>query len=178
MQLLSWIKGENLVNILKQIKELRSSNAYQEKASQIQALENKLQELDPSQYQKTSQELLDQQIKSNGLTDSNMDEETKKAVEEAKKDPANKEKKNLAEKKIAQNGANNNLNSLITKTLNKLKKGNLTPQEKQKLAKEFLAFMVGNDYQKNAYQKRKPEVEALLAELQGQKNTQQNPPIP
>jgi hypothetical protein len=107
-----------------------------------------------------------------------MDEETKKAVEEAKKDPTNPEKIAKAEEKIAQNGANNKLDNLVTETSNKLKKGNLTKKEKQKLAAEFLAFIVGNDYQKNAYQKRKQEVEALLAKLQDQKNAQENQPIP
>jgi len=111
----NWDNYQNLEKILKQIKELRSSDAYQEKAVEIQALESRLQELDPSQYQKTSQDFLDQQVKNNGLTDSNMDEETKKAVAEANQEPNNPEKMAKAEEKIAQNGADNNLKNLLTK---------------------------------------------------------------
>ena len=36
---------------------------------------------------------------------------------------------------------------------------------------------VGNKYQKLAYQKRESEVNALLAELQGGNNNQENSPI-
>jgi len=104
-----------LENILKQIKELRSSNVYQEKELEIQAIESRLRELDPSKYRKTSTDLLDQQVKNNGLTPSNMDNETQKAIVEAKADPT-PEKIAKAEDKIAQNGANNNFNDLLTKT--------------------------------------------------------------
>ncbi|CAI2173076.1 7564_t:CDS:2 [Funneliformis geosporum] len=169
---------QNLANILKQIKELRSTNAYQEKEAEIKALETRLQELDPSQYQKTSQDLLEQQIKSNGLTENNMDEETKKAVAEAKQDPTNPVKIAQAEEKIAQNGTDNKLNSLITQSLNKLKKGNLTKKEKEEIINEFTSFIAtDNKYKKMAYQKQKQKVDALLAQLQGEENQQETPPM-
>ncbi|CAG8550761.1 6112_t:CDS:2 [Gigaspora margarita] len=50
-----------LTNILSQIKKLRSSNGYEEKKSEIQAIENRLRELDSKQFKKTEGNLLDQQ---------------------------------------------------------------------------------------------------------------------
>ena len=155
---------------------MRSSNAYQEKEAEIQALENRLQELDPSQYKKTSNELLDQQIKNNGLTENNMDEETKKAIMEAKQNPT-PEKIAKAEEKICQNGANNNLDNLINKTLSRLRKGNLTKKEKEELVREILTFITSeNKYKKSAFLKRQSKVNALLAELKKENDNQENPP--
>ena len=152
---------------------MRSSNAYQEKEAEIQALENRLQELDPSQYKKTAEDLLDQQIKNNGLSDNNMDEETKKAIAEAKLNPT-PENRAKAEEKICQNGANNNLDNLLTQTLNKLKKGNLTESEKQAAINEIIKFILSeNKYQREAYKLKKSKVNALLAELRGEKENNQ-----
>jgi len=44
-----------------------------------------------------------------------MDDETKRALAEAKQDPT-PEKVATAKEKVAQNGANNNLNNLLTAT--------------------------------------------------------------
>ena len=173
----NWNNYQNLEGILKQIKELRSSNAYQEKEVEIQALENRLQELDPSQYKKTSNELLDQQIKNNGLNDNNMDEETKKEIAEAKRNPT-PENRAKAEEKICQNGANNNLSNLITSLRNKLKKGNLTKEEKETAINEIMKFIITeNKYQREAYKFKKHEVDALLAELKGEKENQEGVPL-
>jgi len=136
-----------------------------------------LQELDPSQYKKTSNELLDQQIKNNGLNDNNMDEETKKAIAEAKRNPT-PENRAKAEEKICQNGANNNLSNLITSLRNKLKKGNLTKEEKETAINEIMKFIITeNKYQREAYKFKKHEVDALLAELKGEKENQEGVPL-
>ncbi|CFW92849.1 Conserved protein of unknown function [endosymbiont DhMRE of Dentiscutata heterogama] len=164
----NWNNYQNLANILSQIKELRSSNGYEEKESEIQAIENRLRELNPDEYKQTQIKLLDQQIENNNLTDSNMDEETKAAVAEAKADPT-PEKMAYAEEKVAQNGVNNSLTNLLTQIRAKIK--NLSPQEKQEAITKILEFIISeNKYQKQAYQKEKPQVDALLAELRGQKS--------
>jgi len=156
---------------------LRSSNVYQEKLTEIQTIENRLQELDPSQYEKTKISLLDQQLKDEGLNDSNMDEETKAALKEAKQNPT-PENITKAEEKIHQNGANNNLDSLLTQTLNKLKKGNLTESEKQAAISKIIEFILSeNKYQREAYKLKKSKVDALLAELRGEKNNQEGVPL-
>ncbi|CAI2173577.1 608_t:CDS:2 [Funneliformis geosporum] len=178
-------KGGNHHKILqseiqKAIQEIEAelNQEPKEKEAEIKALEARLQELDPSQYQNTSQELLEQQIKNNGLTENNMDEETKKAIAEAKQDPTNPVKIAQAEEKIAQNGTDNKLNNLITQSLNKLKKGNLTKKEKEEIINEFMSFIAtDNKYNKTAYQKQKQKVDALLAQLQGEKNPQETPPM-
>jgi len=107
-----------------------------------------------------------------------MDEETKKALTEAKANPT-PENIAKAEEKICQNGANNNLDNLITKTLNRLKKGNLTKKEKEEIAREILTFITSeNKYKKNAFLKRQPEVNALLAELKKENDNQENHQLP
>src|SRR5687767_12466741 len=106
-----------------------------------------------------------------------MDDETKTALAEAKQNPTS-ENIAKAEEKNAQNGANNNLNNLITEIESKLKKSNLSEKEKQRLATEILQFISKNNYSKNAYQKQKHKVDRLLAQLQGEKsqdNTQTPP---
>ncbi|CAH1755655.1 16098_t:CDS:2 [Entrophospora sp. SA101] len=108
-------KGGGGEAILKQIQKLFSSDAYQEKKLEIQAVENHLQELDPKKFKETIKKSLDEQVKNNGLTESNMDDETKQELAEAKQDPTT-EKVAIAKEKIAQNGANNNLNNLLTET--------------------------------------------------------------
>ena len=152
---------------------MRSSNVYQENLAEIQTIENRLQELDPSQYEKTKISLLDQQLKDEGLNDSNMDEETKKAIAEAKQNPT-PENRAKVEEKICQNGANNNLSNLITSLKNKLKKGNLTKEEKEVAINEIMRFIITeNKYQRDAYKLKRHEVDALLAELRGEKENQE-----
>jgi curved DNA-binding protein CbpA len=170
----NWNNYQNLANILKQIKQLRSSNAYQEKKSEIQSIEDKLRELNPGKWKETASELLDQLIKNNGLNDNNMDKETKAALREAKEDPNNKEKLAKAEERICQNGANNNLSNLITSLRNKLRKGNLTKEEKEAAINEIMKFIITeNKYQRDAYKFKRHEVDALLAELRGEKENQE-----
>jgi hypothetical protein len=94
---------------------LRSTDAYQKKEVEIQAIENRLKELDPSQYKKTTEDLLNKQVEDNGLNDSNLDDETKKAINGAKQDPT-LENIAKAEEKICQNGADNKLKDLIAQT--------------------------------------------------------------
>ncbi|CAG8456396.1 1437_t:CDS:2 [Paraglomus occultum] len=102
-----------------------------------------------------------------------MDEETKKAIAEAKQNstPENRAK---AEEKICQNGANNKLSNLITNIRNKLKKSNLTKSEKEAVINEIIKFILAdNKYQKEAYKIKRHEVDALLAELRGEKEKQE-----
>ncbi|CAG8601737.1 4685_t:CDS:2 [Paraglomus brasilianum] len=173
--------------ILKAIKEKRALKTktplkifLQQIIQQIKSELNKkpkLQELDPSQYEKTKISLLDQQLKDEGLNDSNMDEETKAALKEAKQNPT-PENITKAEEKIHQNGANNNLDNLLTQTLNKLKKGNLTESEKQAAISKIIEFILSeNKYQREAYKLKKSKVDALLAELRGEKNNQEGVPL-
>jgi len=167
-----------LENILNQIKKLRSTTAYQEKKSEIQAIEKRLQQLSPAKYRETVAKFLDQQIKDNGLTDDNMYDETKKAVEEAKQDPTNKEKKNKAEEKIAQNGTDNSLKDLLTEIHKEIIKGNLTKKDKDRLIKKIVEFITTeNKYRKKSHERYKHEVDTVLSILKGKKlqNNLQDP---
>ena len=95
----NWDNYSNLENIFKQIKAYRSSNAYQVKKSEIQTVENRLRELNSTKFEETKVNLLDQQVKNNGLNENNMDEETKAAIQEAKAAPT-EENIQKAEEKI------------------------------------------------------------------------------
>lgn len=121
-------------------------------------------------------DLLDQQVKNNGLNESNMDQETKQALAEAKTNPT-PENIAKAEDKVAQNGVDNKLKDLITQIENKLKSGNLTPKEKSEIATILLSYTISkNKYQKQAYEKLKDKVDSLLSEL-GRENNQEKPGI-
>jgi DnaJ domain len=173
----NWNNYQNLENILKQIKKLRSSNAYQEKVEEVRAIENRLRELNPTQFEETALNSLNQQVKDEGLNEGNMDEETKTALAVAKQNPT-LENLAMAEEKVHQNGADNKIKDLVTQTWNKLKKGNLTNEEKKKLEREIITLLASeNKYQKQACQKHKHEINVLLAELRGEKsqNDTENP---
>jgi lipopolysaccharide export LptBFGC system permease protein LptF len=107
-----------------------------------------------------------------------MNEEIKIALKEAKENPT---EKNIAkaEEAICQNGADNKLKELVTQTHNKLKKGNLSKQEKDQIIVEILALMTSeNKYQKQAFQKYQHELNKLLTELQGGTSQQEDSGIP
>jgi curved DNA-binding protein CbpA len=171
----NWDDYSKLENILNQIKKFRSTTAYQEKESEIQAIEKRLQKINPAKYRETVAKFLDQQIKDNGLNDDNMYDETKKAVEESKQDPTNKEKKNKAEEKIAQNGTDNNLKNLLTEIKKEIIKGNLTNKDKDRLIKKIVEFITTeNRYRKKAHQMYKHEVDSTLYILKGKGKKSQN----
>jgi len=112
---------------------------------------------------------LDKQIKNNGLTESDLDSETKAAIEEAKKDPTNSQKKDKAEEGIAVCGANKDLNNILAKV-----KKVTTEKEKKELITKIMGFISKNKYSIKAYQKRKSEVEKALAQLRGGKEQGEN----
>jgi len=169
----NWNNYQNLANILQQIKKYRSSYAYSAKKAEIQALEKRLQELNPADYQSTTNNLLDQQIQDNGLNEENMDEKTKQAIAEAKAD-ATPEKVAQAEERIVQNGVDNNLTSLLTQIETQLQKGNLSQSDKEQLITQLNEFITGKSaFHAKAYFKKKPKIDALLAELRGGKNNHQ-----
>jgi hypothetical protein len=158
----NWNNYQNLESILKQIKALRSSDAYSEEATEIKAIENRLQELDSGKFKKTAEKLLDQQMKDNELTESDLDSETKAAIEEAKKDPT-PQKRDKAEEGIATCGAKKKLTNILAK-VGKVS----TEKDKQALVSEIINFISKNKYSKNAYNALKTEVEKALAQLRGE----------
>jgi hypothetical protein len=157
---------EELADIISKIKKFLSTNSYQKHQAEIEQQEARLWELNPQKYGEGINEQLNEQLKDNGLEASVLIErEVKEAIEQAKKsgDP---EKKKIAEEKIAQNGANNNLNNLLIQIKNKLQQKTLTAKEKNDYIKKVKEFIGKNNYQNQAYLKNKHQVDSLLAELQ------------
>ncbi|MCE8159030.1 MAG: DnaJ domain-containing protein [Candidatus Moeniiplasma glomeromycotorum] len=154
---------QNLENVLEQIKKLRSSDSYSEEITEIKAIEARLQELDPTKFKKTSSDLLVKRMKDNGLTENDLDNQTKAAIEEVKKTPTSQNIEK-AEDGIEICGANKNLSNILNK-VNQV----TTSRNKKTLIDEILSFISKNKYNKTVYQNRKVEVEKALAQLRGEK---------
>jgi hypothetical protein len=171
----NWNNYENLAGKLKEIKDYSSSEFYQEIEAEVQAIEKRLKELNPSEYQNTNTEVLDQQIENEGLNENNTSEETKKAVEEAKKNPTPENNKK-AQESIHQNGAENKLNDYLNEVEKRLEKGDLKDSEKSQILVEMLAFLHQNKYTEAAYKKMKDKADNLMNQLQGKvkDNSQKN----
>jgi len=140
-------------------------------------LKKRLKELNTSEYQNTNTEVLDQQVENEGLDEINTNEETKKAVEEAKKNPTEENVKK-AEEVIAQNGAENRLKSYLNEVENRLKKGDLKDSEKPQILVEMLTFLHQNKYSEAAYKKMKERADNLMNQLKGKEedNSQKGNP--
>ncbi|KLL01757.1 MAG: molecular chaperone DnaJ [Mycoplasmataceae bacterium RC_NB112A] len=167
----NWNNYANLENILKQIKELRSSNAYAEKEVEIKEVEKRLLELDSNKFKETVSQSLDKQIKDNGLTENKLSKETKEAIAEAKKDPANETKRTKAEEGIAVDGATESLNNILAKV-----KKVVSKKDKQDLINEIMTFISRNKFSQKAYQKQKDKVKSALSELRGENKDQGQQP--
>ncbi|MCE8163240.1 MAG: DnaJ domain-containing protein [Candidatus Moeniiplasma glomeromycotorum] len=159
----NWNNYQNLENVLEQIKKLRSSDSYSEEITEIKAIEARLQELDPTKFKKTSSDLLVKRMKDNGLTENDLDNQTKAAIEEVKKNPTSQNIEK-AEDGIEICGANKNLSNILNK-VNQV----TTSRNKKTLIDEILSFISKNKYNKTVYQNRKVEVEKALAQLRGEK---------
>jgi len=145
---------------------LRSSDGYSEVKSEVQEIENRLKELNPTEYQNTNENSLNQQAENEGLNDTNIDEETKKAMDDAKKFPTT-ENKNKAEELIQQNGAKNKLENVLNEIEVEIENGDLDDAKKNELMLKLIATANQNEYMKMAAQKLKDRIEALKSKLKG-----------
>ena len=168
---------EELSKIITQLVNYRTSSAYRQHQTEIEALETRLQSLDPTKYRKQVGDNLDQLIKNEGLQPTEVNKETQTAIDKAKQSGA-KADKDVAEEKVAQCGAQVNLNKLITKAQKALST-NKSKLELQQLAKELETYIKKDNYKKAAYQTQKTKVDYLLSQLRSATSTKnQNPPSP
>jgi len=121
--------------------------------------------------------VLEQQAENEGLDENNTSEETKKTVEEAKKNPTPKNNKK-AEEAIHQNGAENKLKGYLDEIEDRLKKGDLKDSEKSQILVEMLTFLHQNKYSEEAYKKMKERADNLMNQLKGKEadNSQKGNP--
>jgi polyhydroxyalkanoate synthesis regulator phasin len=137
---------------------------YEQKMSEVQVIESQLQNLNPEKIGETVEQLLNQQQQNNGLNESNTSEETKQAVNEAKRNPT-PEKQKKAEELICQNGADNNLTELSQKIKTRIEQGDLSEEEAKSLVDEIQEFISKNNYQRAAYENNQQALDALVNEL-------------
>ncbi|CAI2162016.1 2930_t:CDS:2 [Funneliformis geosporum] len=165
LELLSQAKTQNIYSELAQtIKELKkyfSTKTYQENQTEIEQQEAKLSRLDPDKYKREIENDLNEQIRNNGLESQEIEAETTKAIQEAIQDPTPSKKK-VAEKTIAQNGANVELKKLLSSA-----KTAKTESEKKVMISKILNYPSKNSYCEESYRKLKAEVDKVLAQLQG-----------
>jgi hypothetical protein len=159
---------ETLGAIITELQNYCSSEAYQQHQAEIEALETRLQSLDPGKYQKQIGNDLEQQVQSQGLTFSELDTDTQKSVEQAKRSGSPADKK-LAKEKISLCGAQVNLDKLLAKASVALTKSQL---EKTQLAAEIETFIKQDPYKKAIYQKNRSRVDRLLNQLRGKQQKQ------
>ena len=154
----------NLFSILREIKKLHLSNFYREKESEVEAIENQLQTLNPEQFQEGIEQLLNCQAKDNGLNDSNTHKEVKQAIDDWKANPT---RENLikAEEAICQNVADNKLIEICQEVETKLSKEKLSKKQIKKLVDKIQEAISKNDYQVLAYEKVKSKVDNLREQL-------------
>nr|CAG8495943.1 9077_t:CDS:2 [Entrophospora candida] len=142
---------QNLENIYQQIKELRSSNAYQDYVAEIQTVEDRLKELNPDEFQGMTESRLKQMKQKHQLTDSDLDKDTNEAIAEAIQNPTS-DNIRKAEDGIEFCGAR----------------------------KELTGLLGQNDFTKKAYREKKQTVDELLQKLEESdpQKQQQNPEFP
>jgi hypothetical protein len=172
----NWNNPQNLINIIRQIKEFRVSDSYLEKELEVKSMEERLAELDADMYFKSATQSLEKLLKNSGLEGGNMSQEIQQAIDDFKANPTveNQEK---AEGLICRDEADRGLIEICQKVETRVKKGNLTEEEKKDLIDEIQRFISKNYYQKTAYSHRKQEVDDLLerlSNLEEQDNNEQS----
>src|SRR4051794_33628938 len=115
--------------------------------------------LDPERYQTEIRNDLNQQIQDAGLLPEEIEAEVQQAIAAAVSEPT-KEKKKIAEQAISQNEANVGLKKILEQV-----RGLKTKTEKQEAIAKIRAYPNKNSYCQNSYQKLKPEVDKVLAQL-------------
>jgi len=165
---------ETLAGILTELKNYISTEVYQQHQEEINALEARLQSLDPTQYQEQVEIDLEKNIQDQGLTFSELSVDTQKAIEQAKSsgEPADKK---LAETKIVYDGTRINLNKLLDKASAALTE---SPLEKEQLAAEIENFISEDPIKKAIYQENRSRVDSLLSQLRGREQRKQIPNSP
>jgi hypothetical protein len=153
-----------------------SSNAYKEQEQQIEEVEGRLKQLNPDKFKETTKDNLTDQKNNAGLTDKDISAETQKAIDEAVA-TGDLDKKKKAEELLAKDEAKKNLDIAINSVKKALNGKKLTKKDKEELLRKLLEIITQNDYQKHAYESRKAEVDALLAELKGDKKTETQSPF-
>src|ERR1700733_9120367 len=101
--------------------------------------------LDEDQYRRMAEQLLDRLVEDNEINDSNLNQETKQAIDSFKVNSTVENQEN-AERLICQNGADNHLIKLLEKVETKIKKGNLTEEKRNDLVDEIQKFISKNYY--------------------------------
>jgi lipopolysaccharide export LptBFGC system permease protein LptF len=139
-------------------------------------MEERLAELDADMYFKSATQSLEKLLKNSGLEGGNMSQEIQQAIDDFKANPTveNQEK---AEGLICRDEADRGLIEICQKVETRVKKGNLTEEEKKDLIDEIQRFISKNYYQKTAYSHRKQEVDDLLerlSNLEEQDNNEQS----
>ncbi|KLL01617.1 MAG: hypothetical protein MRERC_13c048 [Mycoplasmataceae bacterium RC_NB112A] len=162
-----------LSEIISKLGNYSSTKTYQDNQNEIDELENRLKSLDSSKYTEQTKKDLNNQLKNEGLSEKDLDEDTKKAKVRAEQtgDPADKK---AATQKISQNGAKNNLKKLLSKAVSLLANPKASQIEKEQLAAEIQQFIGKDDFKKTAYQKEKDKVDSLLVQLREQSSQNQS----
>ena len=150
---------EELFSIIKQLKELRFIEGYQEYQKQIAGQEARLKKINPQEYSKRIKGSFEEQIENNNLTYEELSDKTKSAIEEAKNSGEPEKVKN-AEELIDIDGSIKNLDQLLTRARQVQSKS-----EKQELLNELLTFIEENIFNRKACQMKKSEVDEVINSL-------------
>lgn len=161
-----------LATIFKQIQNLSNTDAYRNKKTEIDALEKKLQELNPQKYQETVQESVQEQLDDKGIKEKDLSSENQEKWQQLKNKDGQltpekiKEFKDEIIQEANQKAAENELEELLAKHQEAK-----TPNQKNLIKNEILKFISENEYQKKAYEKNKKKVNEILGLATEQKNT-------
>ncbi|CAI2162087.1 11689_t:CDS:10 [Funneliformis geosporum] len=130
---------------IKEAADVGEIELIRKKGSEIEAIKDQLQTLNPEQFQEFMEQLLNYQAKDNGLNDSNTNEE--------------------AEEAICRNVADSKLIELCQEVERNLSKKKLSKKKAKALIDKIQETISRNDYQVLAYEKVRDKVDNLREQL-------------
>ncbi|CAG8693344.1 10379_t:CDS:1, partial [Ambispora gerdemannii] len=152
--------------LLQQIRELSATQAYKDQQAQINELEIKLQNLDPTKYQAGINQDIEEQLKNNGVQLSDLDPPTQENLKKLKNgeitEPTQVQAlKTQVQTQIGKKGAEKELAKLTSAVQTALKSQNKSQIKKVKA--DLLKFI----HSDNIYwQEQKDQAEKLLKDLE------------
>ncbi|CAH1756655.1 19187_t:CDS:2 [Entrophospora sp. SA101] len=164
---------QELATKLKQINDFYGQRIYEEKITEINALKKRLADLNPEQYSRTNEEMIDNELNKGHLNQNDLDSEAQAALDKLKngteKDPSKiDELKNIVSNSIGTKVALNKLDKLLEEYE---KIPSTEPERKKAAKKKIIEFysQIGSDlFHKKAYEARQQAVDEILGISQQQ----------